>query len=170
MEIKIIESHISKIPDYPKPGILFYDISTLISNKEAFSASIKLLSQAVQKHNFDMIAAIDARGFLFGSAIAFHLGKGLIMVRKKNKLPGKIISFEYELEYGTDTLELNTEAKGKKILIVDDLLATGGTACATIELLKKAGSEPICFTSLIELTFLDGRKNIKIPTETLIKY
>ena len=115
-------------------------------------------------------AAIDARGFLFGSAIAFHLEKGLIMVRKKNKLPGKKISFEYELEYGTDTLELNTEAKGKKILIVDDLLATGGTAGATIELLKKAGSEPICLLSLIELTFLDGRENVKIPTETLIKY
>ncbi len=134
MEIKTIESYISKIPDYPKPGILFYDISTLISDKAAFSASIKLLSKAVQKYNFDMIAAIDARGFLFGSAIAFHLEKGLIMVRKKNKLPGKKISFEYELEYGTDTLELNTEAKGKKILIVDDLLATGGTAGATIEL------------------------------------
>merc|ERR1711998_52833 len=108
MEIKTIESYISKIPDYPKPGILFYDISTLISDKAAFSASIKLLSKAVQKYNFDMIAAIDARGFLFGSAIAFHLEKGLIMVRKKNKLPGKKISFEYELEYGTDTLELNT--------------------------------------------------------------
>ena len=170
MEIKTIESYISKIPDYPKPGILFYDISTLISDKAAFPASIKLLSQAVQKYNFDMIAAIDARGFLFGSAIAFHLEKGLIMVRKKNKLPGKKISFEYELEYGTDTLELNTEAKGKKILIVDDLLATGGTAGATIELLKKAGSEPICLLSLIELTFLDGRENVKIPTETLIKY
>ena len=170
MEIKTIESYISKIPDYPKPGILFYDISTLITDEKAFSASIKLLSQAIQKYNFNMIAAIDARGFLFGSAIAFHLNKGLVMVRKKNKLPGKKISYKYELEYGTDTLELNVDAKGKKFLVVDDLLATGGTAGATIELLKKAGGEPICLLTLIELSFLKGKEKIDIPTETLIKY
>ena len=170
MEIKTIESYINKIPDYPKPGILFYDISTLISNEKAFSSSIEELSKVAQKYSFDMVAAIDARGFIFGSAIAFHLSKGLVMVRKKNKLPGKKISFEYELEYGTDTLELNIEAKGKKFLIVDGLLATGGTAGATIELLKKAGGEPLCLLTLIELSFLNGKDKINIPTETLIKY
>ena len=170
MEIKTIESYISKVPDYPKPGILFYDISTLISNEEAFSASIEQLSLVAQKYNFDMVAAVDARGFLFGSAIAFHLNKGMVMVRKKNKLPGKKISFEYELEYGTDTLELNVETKGKKFLIVDDLLATGGTAGATVELLKKAGGEPVCLLTLIELSFLNGKEKISIPSETLIKY
>ena len=103
MEIKEIESHISKVPDYPKPGILFYDISTLIFNKDAFSSSIKKLTDKVKDYEFDLIASIDARGFLFGSALAYSLGKGLVMVRKKSKLPGKTISYDYELEYGMDT-------------------------------------------------------------------
>lgn len=170
MEIKEIESYISKIPDYPKPGILFYDISTLISNNKAFSSSIVKLVDVVQSYKFDLVASIDARGFLFGSVIAYSLNKGIIMIRKKNKLPGKKISHEYELEYGRDTLEINTEAKGKSFLLVDDLLATGGTANAAIELLKKAGGKTSCFLSLIELTFLNGRKKIQVPMESLIQY
>ena len=170
MEIKEIESHISKVPDYPKPGILFYDISTLIFNKDAFSSSIKKLTDKVKDYEFDFIASIDARGFLFGSALAHSLGKGLVMVRKKSKLPGKTISYDYELEYGIDTLEINIEAKGKKFLLVDDLLATGGTANAALELIKKAGGDTSCFLSLIELTFLNGRKKIQVPMESLIQY
>ena len=146
MEIKEIESYISKIPDYPKPGILFYDISTLISNNKAFSSSIVKLINVVQNYKFDLVASIDARGFLFGSVIAYSLNKGLVMIRKKNKLPGKKISHEYELEYGRDTLEINTEAKGKSFLLVDDLLATGGTANAAIQLLKKSRRKNYLFS------------------------
>ena len=170
MEIKEIETYVSKIPDYPKPGILFYDISTLISNKNAFSATIEKLINIVKDYDFDFVASIDARGFLFGSIIAHNLHKGLIMVRKKNKLPGKVISYEYELEYGKDTLEINIDAKDKKLLLVDDLLATGGTANAALELIKKAGGQTSCFLSLIELSFLEGRKKISVPMESLIQY
>ena len=170
MQIKEIESYISKIPDYPKPGILFYDISTLIFDKNAFSSTIDKLIDITKNYEFDLVASIDARGFLFGSVIAHQLNKGLIMVRKKNKLPGKTISFEYELEYGTDTLEINVDAKNKKFLLVDDLLATGGTANAALELIKKAGGETSCFLSLIELTFLNGKKNISVPIKSLIQY
>ena len=169
MQIKEIESYISKIPDYPKPGILFYDISTLIFDKNAFSSTIDKLIDIAKNYEFDLVASIDARGFLFGSVIAHQLNKGLIMVRK-NKLPGKTISFEYELEYGTDTLEINVDAKNKKFLLVDDLLATGGTANAALELIKKAGGETSCFLSLIELTFLNGKKNISVPIKSLIQY
>ena len=170
MQIKEIESYISKIPDYPKPGILFYDISTLIFDKNAFSSTIDKLIDIAKNYEFDLVASIDARGFLFGSVIAHQLNKGLIMVRKKGKLPGKTISFEYELEYGTDTLEINVDAKNKKFLLVDDLLATGGTANAALELIKKAGGETSCFLSLIELTFLNGKKNISVPIKSLIQY
>ena len=170
MEIKEIESFISKIPDYPKPGILFYDISTLISNNYAFSSAIKKLIEIIKNYDFDLVASIDARGFLFGSVIAHNINKGLIMVRKKNKLPGKKISYEYELEYGKDTLEINIDVKDKKFLLVDDLLATGGTANAALELIKKAGGNTSCFLSLIELSFLNGRKKISVPIESLIQY
>tara|TARA_B100000524_G_C23561529_1_gene338473 strand:+ start:210 stop:722 length:513 start_codon:yes stop_codon:yes gene_type:complete len=170
MQIKEIESYISKIPDYPKPGILFYDISTLVFDNNAFSSTINKLIDIAKKYEFDLVASIDARGFLFGSVIAHQLNKGLIMVRKKNKLPGKTISYEYELEYGNDTLEINIDAKNKKFLLVDDLLATGGTANAALELLAKAGGQTSCFLSLIELTFLNGRKKISVPMESLIQY
>ena len=170
MQIKEIESYISKIPDYPKPGILFYDISTLIFDKNAFSSTIDKLIDIAKNYEFDLVASIDARGFLFGSVIAHQLNKGLIMGRKKNNLQGKTISFEYELEYGTDTLEINVDAKNKKFLLVDDLLATGGTANAALELIKKAGGETSCFLSLIELTFLNGKKNISVPIKSLIQY
>tara|TARA_B100000287_G_scaffold435239_1_gene502575 strand:+ start:2458 stop:2970 length:513 start_codon:yes stop_codon:yes gene_type:complete len=170
MNIEEIESHIGKVPDYPKPGILFYDISTLICNKDAFSSSIRHLGGLLDKYEFDYIAAIDARGFIFGSSVANILDCGMVMIRKKNKLPGKTISYEYELEYGSDILEINIDAKDKKFVVVDDLLATGGTANAAINLLKKAGGETICFAALIELSFLNARKNLKVPIETLIKY
>jgi len=170
MNIQEIETQINKIPDYPKPGILFYDISSLIVNNEAFSETIRLLAESVKKFDFNSIAAIDARGFIFGSAIAYHLGLGIVMIRKKGKLPGKTISHNYELEYGTDTLEMNVKAENKKFILVDDLLATGGTAAAAIELIKKSGGTISCFLALIELTFLKGKEKINVPTETLIRY
>ena len=170
MNIEKIENLISKIPDYPKPGILFYDISTLIFNKDAFSSCINYLAEIASNYEFDHIASIDARGFIFGSALAYKLDKGLIMIRKKGKLPGKVISHTYELEYGSDTLEINVDAKEKKIALVDDLLATGGTASAAINLIEKSGGFACCFFSIIQLDFLKGFKKINIPTETLIHY
>ena len=170
MNIQEIENQINKVPDYPKPGILFYDISSLIINNQAFSATISLLADSVKKFDFNSVAAIDARGFIFGSALAHKLGLGLVMIRKKGKLPGKVITQSYELEYGTDILEINVNTKNKKFILVDDLLATGGTAAAAIELLKKSGGSVSCFLALIELTFLNGKKKIDDPVETLIRY
>jgi len=170
MQIEEIESCISKIPDYPKPGILFYDISTLISNNVALKYSIKYLEGLTKNYDFDLIAGIDARGFIFASCLAHLQNKGIVMIRKKNKLPGKVINLEYDLEYGKDTLEVNLKLETKKIILVDDLLATGGTAQAACKLIKKAGGTVSCFISLIELNFLNGRKKIDVPTETLIKY
>ena len=170
MQIEQLESCISKVPDYPKPGILFYDISTLISNKDALKYSIKYLEALTKQYEYDLIAGIDARGFIFASCLAYNLNKGIVMIRKKNKLPGKVVSVEYDLEYGKDILEVNLKLQAKKIIIVDDLLATGGTANAACELVKKAGGTVSCFISLIELDFLNGREKIGVPTETLIKY
>ena len=170
MEIKEIESYIGKVPDYPKPGILFYDISTLIINKDVFSSTIEKLSEQISDYQFDSIAAIDARGFVFGAALASYLNTGMIMIRKKDKLPGKTFSYEYELEYGKDILEINIEAKNKKFLLIDDLLATGGTANAAVKLIEKAGGMVCCFGAIIELSFLNGRNQLSVPIETLIKY
>ena len=170
MKIEEIESFIGKVPDFPKPGILFYDISTLIYNNEAFASSLKKFEELFDEYTFDTIAAIDARGFIFGSALAHKLKLGMMMIRKKNKLPGKKISFEYDLEYGNDTLEINIDVKNKKFLLIDDLLATGGTADAAVKLIEKAGGKVSCFGSLIELSFLKGRNKLSVPVQTLIKY
>ena len=170
MKIEEIESFIGKIPDFPKPGILYYDISTLIINKEAFASSLDYFEKLFTEFKFDTIAAIDARGFIFGSALANKLNLGMMMIRKKNKLPGKKISFDYDLEYGKDTLEINISVKNKKFLLIDDLLATGGTANAAVKLIEKAGGNVSCFGSLIELSFLNGRNKLTVPVRTLIKY
>ncbi len=170
MEVKEIEEFIKKVPDYPKPGILFYDISTLLQNNEAFSNSVNLLAKLIKNYKFDLIAAIDARGFIFGAALSIKLDTGLMMIRKLNKLPGKKISYSYELEYGSDTLEVNVDAQNKDVAIVDDLLATGGTASAAAELIRKAGGKVTCFASLIELKFLKGREKLNLPVKTLIEY
>ena len=118
MEIKDIEECISKVPDYPKPGILFYDISSLLLNNKAFQSSIELLKNLIKNYKFDLIAGIDARGFIFASIMAYSFNKGLVMIRKKKKLPGNKISFEYDLEYGTDTLEVNVNLKIKRLLLL----------------------------------------------------
>jgi|TARA_B100002052_G_scaffold284472_1_gene296380 adenine phosphoribosyltransferase len=170
MKIEEIESFITKVPDFPKPGILFYDVSTLFFSKEAFASSLDHFEKLFTEFKFDTIAAIDARGFIFGSALAYKLKLGMMMIRKKNKLPGKKISFEYDLEYGKDILEINISVENKKFLLIDDLLATGGTANAAVKLIEKAGGNVSCFGSLIELSFLDGRNKLAVPVRTLIKY
>ena len=170
MKIEEIESFITKVPDFPKPGILFYDVSTLFFSKEAFASSLDHFENLFTEFKFDTIAAIDARGFIFGSALAYKLKLGMMMIRKKNKLPGKKISFEYDLEYGKDILEININVENKKLLLIDDLLATGGTANAAVKLIEKAGGNVSCFGSLIELSFLNGRNKLSVPVRTLIKY
>ena len=168
--LKEIEAFINKIPDHPKPGILFYDISTLILNNEGFCESLRLMSESVSKSEIELVAGIDARGFIFASGIASKLNKGLVMLRKKGKLPGSILSQEYSLEYGKDTIEINVNIENKKVLLVDDLLATGGTANAALKLLKKSGAKVQSFLCLIELSFLNGKQGLDVPFNSLIRY
>ena len=165
-----IEKLIVKIPDYPKPGILFYDFSKLLNESNSFKKTIRLLKEKVAHYKFDKIAAIDARGFILGSALANELDLGLTIIRKKNKVPGKKISYQYNLEYGKDSLEINPEYGKSNFVLVDDVLATGGTANAACKLIEKSGGNISCFLTLIELDFLNGRNKINIPCESLINY
>ena len=165
---KYIDTH----PDFPKPGILFYDISSLMINKDIWQETINQFSTLVKKHNPEVLAGIESRGFIFASTIAFKLNCEVIMIRKKGKLPGQTISHTYKLEYGEDCLEIQKreDLKNKNVILIDDLLATGGTASAAIELLKKTSVNVSAFLTLIELTNLKGRKNIAIQTESLLSF
>ena len=165
-----LKAFIRSIPDYPKKGILFRDITTLIKDEKAFNETINQIVERSSKFKFDKIAAIDARGFIFGSALANELDLGLTIIRKKNKVPGKKISYEYNLEYGKDSLEINPEYGESNFILVDDVLATGGTANAACKLIEKSGGNISCFLTLIELNFLNGRNKIKVPCESLINY
>tara|TARA_Y100000590_G_scaffold321119_1_gene363542 strand:- start:1 stop:519 length:519 start_codon:yes stop_codon:yes gene_type:complete len=165
---KYIDTH----PDFPKPGILFYDISSLMINKDIWQETINQFSTLVKKHNPEVLAGIESRGFIFASTIAFKLNCEVIMIRKKGKLPGQTISHTYKLEYGEDCLEIQKreDLKNKNVILIDDLLATGGTASAAIELLKKTSVNVSAFLTLIELTNLKGRKNIAVQTESLLSF
>ena len=168
-----LEKSIRHIPDFPKPGIIFYDVTTLIQNKSAFKKSIDLLVKKYKNKKIDKVVAVESRGFIFGSVLANKLNAGFVPVRKKGKLPGKTNSVTYELEYGTDTLEMHDDAieKNERVLIVDDLLATGGTAKAVTELVKQKEGKVIGIAFLIELLFLNGKEKIKdYPVLSLIKY
>jgi len=132
--------------------------------------SIEAMASLLRKYDINKLAAIDARGFIFGAALAQKLSLGLVMIRKKNKLPGKTFSQSYDLEYGVDVLEIKSELSQNKFALIDDVLATGGTVNAAIQLIQKGGGTISCFCTLIELGFLSGRKKIKVPYETLIKY
>jgi adenine phosphoribosyltransferase len=170
---KDLSSFIRSIPDFPKKGIIFRDITTLVLEGGAFKTAIELLTKKYRKVRIDKIAAIESRGFIFGSVLAYKLGAGLIPVRKKGKLPHKTVSIEYDLEYGKDTLEIHADAvkKGERILIVDDLLATGGTAAAVIKLLEKMKAKIQGTAFLVELPDLNGRKKLnKYPVTSLIKF
>ncbi len=158
-----LAKYIRDIPDFPKKGIIFKDITTLLSDKEAFHQAIDVFAERYKDKEVDKIVAADARGFIFGGILAYKLGAGFVPVRKKGKLPYKVISAEYELEYGKDTMYIHEDAvfPGERVLIVDDLLATGGTAGAMRDLVKKLGAEIIEFAFLIELSFLKGREKIK---------
>ena len=167
-----IREHIRGIPDFPKPGILFYDISTLIGHADAWQTAIDQLVEVVDPLRPDILAGVEARGFLIAAPLAIKLGVGLVMVRKTGKLPGKTISHEYDLEYGTDILEIQADAvqKGSRIALLDDLLATGGTMNAAAKLFEKVGANVVGSTCIIELTFLRGRDILSHPFSSLVTY
>ena len=168
-----LKKYIRNIPDFPKPGILFRDVTTLIQNPKAFKTSVDLLVQKYEGKKIDKVVAVEARGFIFGAAVAHRLNAGFVPVRKKGKLPYKTNSVTYDLEYGTDTLEIHKDAinPGEKVLIVDDLLATGGTAKAVTELVEGLNGKIIGIAFVIELVDLGGRKKLKgYPIFSLVKF
>ncbi len=167
-----LKDHIRTVPDFPKPGILFYDISTLLAHADAWQETCSRLADAITGAKPDLLAGIESRGFLTAAPLALKLGLGFIMVRKQGKLPGKTIPYTYELEYGSDTLEIHADAvrPGQRVVILDDLLATGGTMRASAELLRKAGAEVPAAACIIELTDLRGREKLDMPVTTLIQY
>lgn len=168
-----LKNFIRNIPDFPKPGILFRDITTLLKNKVAFRQALDTLASKYKNKGIDAVVAVEARGFILGGAIAHKLGAGFVPVRKRGKLPWKTNNVTYELEYGTDTLEMHHDAiqPGEKILIVDDLLATGGTVKAVIDLVKQLKGKIIGIAFLIELSALKGKEKLKgYPVYSLIKY
>jgi adenine phosphoribosyltransferase len=153
---------VREVPDFPKKGILFYDITTLLKDGKAFAKAVDYLSERYEGRQIDAVVAIEARGYIFGPAMAYRLGVGFVPMRKPGKLPAKTIQETYELEYGTDTIEMHEDAvgAGQKILVVDDLLATGGTAAAACRLVEKAGGQVVECCFLIELSFLNGRDRL----------
>ncbi|MCC8431331.1 adenine phosphoribosyltransferase [Reyranella aquatilis] len=167
-----LKKHIRSIPDFPKPGILFYDISTLLAHPKAWHTTIERLADLIRPHKPDVLAGIESRGFLLAAPLALALGTGFVMLRKKGKLPGMTVRHTYALEYGTDTIEIQQDAvhKGARVVLVDDLLATGGTMAAAVELLESVGAVVPTAACIIELTFLEGRKKLKPPVETLLQY
>ena len=167
-----LKDHIRGIPDFPKPGILFYDISTLMRDADAWQVAMGRLARVVRAYQPDLIAGIESRGFLMAAPLALKLGCGFIMLRKRGKLPGATIGHDYSLEYGTDRIEIQADAvhKGQRVVVVDDLLATGGTMAAGITLLRQVGAEVPAAAALIELSFLNGRKRLDVPFEALVTY
>ncbi len=172
IDLKIIKDSIREIPDFPKPGIKFKDITTLLNNKEAFNLLIEHLANRYKDYNLDYIAGIDARGFIFGAALATKLNLGFVPIRKKGKLPYTTVSEKYSLEYGFDEVEIHIDAFKKdnaKVLLIDDLLATGGTASAASRLINKVGANCVEACFVIELTFLEGAKKLDVPIYSIIK-
>ncbi len=164
---------IRDVPDFPKEGIIFKDITTLIKDPEAFKEAVDVLADHYAGRQVDLVAAVEARGYIFGAPIALKLGAGFIPVRKVGKLPAETVREEYELEYGTDAVEMHKDAiqPGQKVLIVDDLIATGGSAQATARLVERLGGEVVGIAFLIELTFLHGVDRLKkYDVYTVIEY
>ena len=168
-----LKSLIREIPDYPKPGVLFYDLTTLLQNPTGFHELVDKLGERYEGKPVDVVVGIEARGFIFAPALAYRLNAGFVPVRKPKKLPWKTAAVTYQLEYGTDTLEIHQDAvkPGQRVLISDDLLATGGTAAATVELVRKLGGEVVGATFAVELTFLNGRAKLPgIDVLSMIRY
>lgn len=171
--LDILRSAIRDVPDFPKPGIVFKDITPVLSDPHLFKLAIQHFVQQCAGKNIDKVAGIDARGFLFGATVAHEMGIGFIPVRKKGKLPFTTISHSYALEYGEAEIEIHTDAviEGERVVVIDDLLATGGTAGASIRLLEELGARVVQAQFLIELAFLDGRASLDpTPVLSLIKF
>ena len=168
-----LEKSLRVVPNFPKPGIEFLDISPVLADPQIFNQLIDELAEAIKDVEFDKIVAIESRGFILGSALAVKINKGFVMVRKKGKLPGETVSLTYDLEYGTDTIEMlpGSVKANEKVLLLDDVLATGGTAAAVVSLIEKLGGKVVQCNFLIELTFLNGRdKLLKQDVAAVIAY
>ncbi len=167
-----LKDHIRGIPDFPKPGILFYDISTLLRDADAWQVAMGRMAKAVRAYQPDLVAGVESRGFLIAAPLALKLGCGFVMLRKRGKLPGATVGYDYALEYGTDRIEIQADAvePGQRVVVVDDLLATGGTMAAGIGLLRNQGAVVPAAATLIELTFLNGRQRLDVPVESLVAY
>lgn len=166
-----IGKKIIDVADFPEKGIVFKDITPILLDPVAFESMINLFCKSID-FEFDKIAAIESRGFLIGAPLAQKMAKGMVLVRKKGKLPRKTLSQSYGLEYGQDTIEIQEGdiAAGDRVLIIDDVLATGGTAQACEKLVKQAGAEVVAFRFLMDLTFLDGQKKLEAPSKALLSY
>ena len=168
-----LKSLIRNIPDFPEPGIMFRDITTLLRDHKGLSYVIDHFANDLSNHDIDYIIAIESRGFILGAPLAYHLGAGFIPVRKPGKLPAEVHSVDYQLEYGSDRLEIHQDAikQGSKVLVVDDVIATGGTAAATAELLKQFNCDLLGFAFIVELTALAGRDKLPgVPIHSIVKY
>ncbi|HDN80361.1 MAG: adenine phosphoribosyltransferase [Chloroflexi bacterium] len=168
-----LAQYIRDIPDWPKPGVLFKDITTLLKEPEAFREAVDRLAEPFMDKDIDLVVSVEARGFIFGGALAYKLGAGFVPARKPGKLPAETIREEYALEYGTDALEIHKDAikPGQKVLLFDDVLATGGTLSAAARLIERLGGEVVGVSLLIDLTFLKGREKLKkYPIYSLIEY
>lgn len=170
-----LEDHIRTIADFPKPGILFRDVTTLFQNGEAFASAIDQLAERLAPHRLDLIAGIEARGFVLGGALAYKMDLGFAAVRKKGKLPSATIEESYELEYGEAVIEMHQDAAaaGQRVAVVDDLIATGGTGLAGVSLIRRLGAEAVVFAALVDLPDLGGADKIRAagaPVEALLTY
>lgn len=173
MTDELLKTKIRHVPDFPKPGILFYDITTLLRDPEGLRLSLDAMAAPFLQTPLDLIVGMESRGFIFGAALADRLGVGFVPVRKPGKLPAARTRVSYALEYGTDALEIHTDAvgAGQRVLIVDDLLATGGTAAATVELVSGLGADVVGCAFLVELTFLGGRSRLgDTPVHAVLTY
>ena len=167
-----IKDHIRSVPDFPKPGILFYDISTLLAHAGAWRETVRQLTESLASAKPDLLVGIESRGFLVAAPLALALGCGFVMVRKRGKLPGGTVPFTYDLEYGTDTIEIQTDAiqQDQRVIVLDDLLATGGTMEAAIQLCRKVGGDVVGAACIIELSFLGGRAKLDVPFNSVVAY
>jgi len=167
-----IKDHIRQVPDFPKPGILFYDISTLLAHAKAWRATVDFLAETLRPKHPELLVGIESRGFLVAAPLALALDCGFIMVRKRGKLPGTTVPYTYDLEYGTDTVEVQIDAlkAGQRVVVLDDLLATGGTMAAAIALLRKVGADVAGAACIIELAFLNGRAKLNVPFTSVVSY
>lgn len=174
-DLEYVREHVRQVPDFPKPGILFLDVTTIVKDPKAFNKCIDFLYEKFKDENIDYIAGIESRGFIFGAPLACRLNAGFVTIRKPNKLPADTIKETYSLEYGTDTIEMHSDAvkPGDRIVVIDDLLATGGTAAAACNLIRKAGAEVAAAAFIIELDPLKGREKIEskdVPVVSMLNY